>query len=337
MHILAAIDGSTASEAALAAVANHYWQETTTISLVSVLKPQKDRAATLAQMKQGIDDLARRLSDRFKDLTISAEAMSGDPKTCILEAARQRRADLIVMGTKNKSGIDKLILGSVSQSVLAAAPCPVLIVKEGPNSAHLKQGRDFTRILVASDTSMSSRSACSWLSRQGWSEEAVFKVVTVLSDQSHSFDREKDPQKAAWMMRQWGEIKHQTIRTLEQEASLLGRGLNKEQVTVDVLPGEPRKQILGMARGWRAELVVTGCSYKRGLDKLLTGSVSQAIAASAPCSVLIIKGLDEEGSPLSDKARAQQANKRKKKGPQALAGRSLPAGPEDDRPPFTMM
>ncbi|MBK9143254.1 MAG: universal stress protein [Candidatus Melainabacteria bacterium] len=337
MHILAAIDGSTASEAALAAVANHYWQETTTISLVSVLKPQKDRAATLARMKQGIDELARHLTDRFKDLTISAEAMSGDPKTCILEAARQRRADLIVMGTKNKSGIDKLILGSVSQSVLAAAPCPVLIVKAGPNSAHLKQGRDFTRILIASDTSMSSRAACAWLSRQGWSEEAVFKVVTVLTDQSHSFDREKDPQKAAWMMRQWGEIKHRTTRTLEQEASLLGRGMNREQVTVDVLPGEPRKQILGMARGWRAELVVTGCSHKRGLEKLLTGSVSQAIAASAPCSVLIIKGLDEEGRPLSDKARAQQANKRKKKAPQELAGSSLPAGSEDDRPPFTMM
>ncbi|MBI4637743.1 MAG: universal stress protein [Candidatus Rokubacteria bacterium] len=47
----------------------------------------------------------------------------------IVQAARSRRADLIVMGTHGRTGFAKLFLGSVAERVVASAPCPVLTVR----------------------------------------------------------------------------------------------------------------------------------------------------------------------------------------------------------------
>jgi nucleotide-binding universal stress UspA family protein len=54
----------------------------------------------------------------------------GDPAGEILCAAEECHADLIVMGTHGRSGISRLLLGSVAEAVLRKAPCPVLTIKE---------------------------------------------------------------------------------------------------------------------------------------------------------------------------------------------------------------
>lgn len=53
----------------------------------------------------------------------------GVPADVIVRAARTRRADLIVMGTHGRSGLSRVLLGSVASRVIAAAPCPVLTVR----------------------------------------------------------------------------------------------------------------------------------------------------------------------------------------------------------------
>ncbi|MBZ0187424.1 MAG: universal stress protein, partial [Candidatus Obscuribacterales bacterium] len=307
------------------------------IKLISVLKPRRHakrtnpndivKVASLDEMKQALEELAQRLAHRFKDLNISVEALAGDPKKSILKVAGQWKADLIVMGTTNKRGIDKILLGSVSQAVLQSAPCPVLIVKEGANSAHIKHGQDFSRILIASDNSPSSRAACAWLSRQGWSDNAIFKIMTALPTGNQSFQKERDTQKAAWLLRQWSAVKGQALKTLEKEAALIGRGVGNEHVSLEVMPGEPKAQVLSLAKLWRAELIVTGCHEKTGLEKILAGRISQSVASNSPCSVLVVKGLDEDGNPLSDKKKAQMAHNKKEKDKPAV----VPApGPQDD-------
>jgi nucleotide-binding universal stress UspA family protein len=52
----------------------------------------------------------------------------GDPVTEILRAAREIPADLIVMGTRRRTGLGRLLLGSVAEQVVRRAPCPVLTV-----------------------------------------------------------------------------------------------------------------------------------------------------------------------------------------------------------------
>ena len=54
----------------------------------------------------------------------------GSPAQKILEVARDRQADLIVMGTVGMSAVERVLLGSVSDHVSRQAPCPVLLVRE---------------------------------------------------------------------------------------------------------------------------------------------------------------------------------------------------------------
>jgi nucleotide-binding universal stress UspA family protein len=53
----------------------------------------------------------------------------GDPATEILRCARDAGADLIVMGTHGRTGIQRLLMGSVAEQVMRKAPCSVLVVK----------------------------------------------------------------------------------------------------------------------------------------------------------------------------------------------------------------
>jgi universal stress protein A len=53
----------------------------------------------------------------------------GDPATQILRVAQETGCDLIAMGSHGRTGLDRLLIGSVAEQVLRRAPCPVLTVK----------------------------------------------------------------------------------------------------------------------------------------------------------------------------------------------------------------
>jgi nucleotide-binding universal stress UspA family protein len=72
---------------------------------------------------------------QFKDLTVRGMVLAGYPAEEILRAADQHKADLIVMGTHGRTGIDRIIFGSVAEKVVTAANCPVLTVKPRPEKS----------------------------------------------------------------------------------------------------------------------------------------------------------------------------------------------------------
>ncbi len=108
------------------------------IVLLHVLSP----AAVLPPLERvpvpvrNIDDASRaeRLLDEIPESTAwrglveDRSVQSGDPATTIAEFARQRDVDIIVMGTHSRSGLKHLLLGSVTESVVSKASCPVLTV-----------------------------------------------------------------------------------------------------------------------------------------------------------------------------------------------------------------
>jgi nucleotide-binding universal stress UspA family protein len=57
----------------------------------------------------------------------------GDPATAIVETAENEHADLIVMGTHGRTGLTRLLMGSVAESVVRKAGCPVLTIKQPAN------------------------------------------------------------------------------------------------------------------------------------------------------------------------------------------------------------
>jgi len=62
-------------------------------------------------------------------VTIEHRLLEGNAANVIVESAEETGADLIVMGTHGRSGLSRLVMGSVAEEVLRRAPCPVLTVK----------------------------------------------------------------------------------------------------------------------------------------------------------------------------------------------------------------
>jgi len=64
-----------------------------------------------------------------RSLRIETKFYEGEPGEKIVEAAREVTADMVVMGTHGRTGLRRLLMGSVAEEVLRNAPCPVLTVK----------------------------------------------------------------------------------------------------------------------------------------------------------------------------------------------------------------
>jgi nucleotide-binding universal stress UspA family protein len=67
-------------------------------------------------------------------ITAEHRLTDGDPATEILSVAKDLPCDLIVMGTHGRTGLGRLLLGSVAEQVLRAAPCPVVTVRASPTA-----------------------------------------------------------------------------------------------------------------------------------------------------------------------------------------------------------
>ena len=82
---------------------------------------------------QSLDNAGKRLAELVsvcagKGCTCSSKVMVGDIVDSVVDTAKEDGADLIIMGTHGKRGIEKILLGSVAERVLKRAHCPVLVV-----------------------------------------------------------------------------------------------------------------------------------------------------------------------------------------------------------------
>lgn len=87
----------------------------------------------IEQINQILADRCKKDLQEFEDMNdegvkISSVIKEGSPAKTILEVAEEEDIDLIVIGSSGKSGFDRFILGSVSDKVVNAAKCPVLVV-----------------------------------------------------------------------------------------------------------------------------------------------------------------------------------------------------------------
>lgn len=87
----------------------------------------------LEEQRRTAREELRKLDQRLKKRGVDAETMlgSGVPHEVIVDTAKARKADLIVMATHGRSGLSHLLMGSVAEKVVRSAGCPVLTVRGG--------------------------------------------------------------------------------------------------------------------------------------------------------------------------------------------------------------
>jgi universal stress protein A len=98
----------------------------------TVVKPDTGEEQLLSEliMEQAVKAETEFLAPFVRaTIPIEKSLLKGRPARVIVEAAADRGADLIVMGTHGRSGFERLIMGSVTERVLRSAPCPVVVVR----------------------------------------------------------------------------------------------------------------------------------------------------------------------------------------------------------------
>jgi len=91
-------------------------------SPVELARDCRDRVAK--QMAQLIEEIGN------EGIEVESLIVDGKPFVQIIGVAREKGADLIVIGTHGRSGLSHVLLGSVTEKVVRKAPCPVLIVRK---------------------------------------------------------------------------------------------------------------------------------------------------------------------------------------------------------------
>lgn len=128
-------DGSRFSAAAAERAVNFaksYGGELLVLSVVDVPsefygESPKAVEQLVAQAKQYVADVKK----AAEAVGVKAEAFTAEAEAhaAVVNLAKERRADLIVMGSHGRTGLRRLLMGSVAEQVIGNAPCPVLVVK----------------------------------------------------------------------------------------------------------------------------------------------------------------------------------------------------------------
>lgn len=141
MKVLVGIDDSPFSQAAIDHVKQAAWPQGTQFLVLSASPPiwvgpgEAVAVGPIAQLNQEQQDYHRSLAEKAAATLVSAgltaKAMSslGDPRSAITDAATREKVDLVIVGSHGRSGIKKLLLGSVASHVVSHSPCSVLVVK----------------------------------------------------------------------------------------------------------------------------------------------------------------------------------------------------------------
>lgn len=220
----------------------------------------------------------------FQEAGVPYESLleRGHPVEAITRVAKQREADLIVMGSRGLSAAPSFLMGSISEGVLHHAHCPVLIVR-GDHAP--QQAPEWQRILLASDGSQGACQATSAALDIAQKFAASVSVLNVLDAASLSYrlspylpTDDDNPRISA------EHLLAKITRDVSMDAIQAGVSRSFHQET-----GNPAEIIVGYANRHDAGLIVVGCRGMGTFQSLLLGSVSNRVAHYSRRSVLVTR------------------------------------------------
>jgi nucleotide-binding universal stress UspA family protein len=211
-------------------------------------------------------DVAKHAAPAIGDRPYEVCVTVGQPIPAILASAKERKADLIVMGTHLRHGWRRALLGSVSEGVVHAANCPVLTVAS-PERRFRAAEYEITHILCPINYTEVARESVGIAARLAQAFGARLTIVHALEG-----DGAQDVGAEEQRIRQW--VGQELNGTLEY------RGL--------VVRGGPAERVLDCADDLAADLLVVGAQHKLFRDTAVIGTTTERLIRFASCPVLLV-------------------------------------------------
>ncbi|MBK7836690.1 MAG: universal stress protein [Candidatus Obscuribacter sp.] len=243
----------------------------------------------ISQKERQLRFLAGQLQQALPHCAVDIEVWHGDAKAAIIEAAGEWPANLIVLTKRPRKKLERLIMGDCCKNVATHAHCPVLILKPLEHELPGVESHGFQNILVAVDQSIYSRATLYWLCNMEWSARTRIKLIMAVEDVGELHPDDITP--AIHGMSPQMELNVAARLEIEELSKpLIGR-FGAHAITTQIADGDAKEIIMDTAVAWGADLVVVGSHGRTSLSKLVLGSVSENIAAQAPCAVAILREL----------------------------------------------
>jgi nucleotide-binding universal stress UspA family protein len=299
MKILIAYDGSDCADAALTDLQRAGLPSDVEAIVLSVDEQwlpvptsywlMRTSHASTHPVSEEVREMAKRaaacLQELFPAWEVCAESHSGSPASVILAAAEEWKSDLLVIGSHGRTGIVKLVLGSVSQKVLHHSPYAVRVARGRavPLEAPLK-------IIVGVDGSAGAEAAAHAVAKRTWpagTEVLLLSAVPPIPAVTSSH--------MVMPLSQWFEEERARVQGVAEK---LKEELRATGLSVNTLlrEGEAKSILLEEADRLGADCLFVGAAGMSTIDRFLLGSVSGAVAARADCSVEVVRARRKEES-----------------------------------------
>lgn len=293
--ILLATDGS--EEASLAArtaadLAGRTGSELHVVTVAGGRAHHMEAREVIEQLRHGVE---RVLEEQMSRIEEAGGAVDGTYVRVVKERrdraivglAEELGVGLIVLGSRGRGGAKRALLGSVSDSVVRLARCPVMVVRERDGEPPSLPPREV--LLLATDGSEEAGLALRTTVELADATGSELHLVTVGREYRTVDGSPGEPE---------GFANAAAARTLEREAQgRLDDGVKQVEEAGGTVArahrrmgGRPDEKIVRLAEELDAGLVVVGSRGLGGVRRALMGSVSDAVVRNAPCPVLVVRG-----------------------------------------------
>jgi nucleotide-binding universal stress UspA family protein len=284
-NILYATDFSPAAEAALPYVKGLSKQYEAKVQAVHVRLPATYPIVGPEMIPQVIEAAeeqakfeAQELHEMFAGFPHAVTVSEGDVWCTLSDMVRQQNIDLLVIGTKGRTGLGRALLGSVAEEIFRSAPCPVLTV--GPHISRDTERRlEMKEILYATDFSPESLSALPYAVSLAQEHQARLTILHVIGEP------------------EVGELVHagnyieSTLRRLRELVPSEAKPWCEPNFRVE--KGPAAEKIMEVAIALGADLIVLGvrgAAGHMGATTHLFRPTAHRIVTQAECPVLTVRG-----------------------------------------------
>lgn len=240
-----------------------------------------------AVFEEGKSQLPAQFRDRAETVLGTQPAKDG-----ILVAAQSSAASLIAVGARGLGPVERLLLGSVSASIVHGSRIPVLVAR--PRAAG--NSSEPLRVLIAYESEQEDGHLVGLLNSLTWPAGSQGHTLSVVQSMfaghvPHWLEERARSEEVEIMARAWVAEHEAEIQGKRSELVAFNGKLPQPFRTVEpiVVEGHPADKILATITEKRIDLVVMGAGTPSAMERLLVGSTSRTVLNHAPCSVLIAR------------------------------------------------